>query len=76
VNGEIPGGVVLLFFVFVFDVGRGEPPWCVSGLGRMGVCKTIIFTAIKRQGGLVSCVLQNMFMQSGLSDLLHKAKCI
>jgi hypothetical protein len=34
VNGEIPGGVVLLFFVFVFGVGRGERPWCVSGLGR------------------------------------------
>ena len=33
-NGEIPGGVVLVFFVFVFDVGRGERPWCVSGLGR------------------------------------------
>jgi hypothetical protein len=30
----IPGGVVLLFFVFVFDVGRGERPCCVSGLGR------------------------------------------
>jgi hypothetical protein len=34
VYGEIPGGVVLLFFVFVFDVGRVERPWCVSGLGR------------------------------------------
>jgi hypothetical protein len=30
VNGEIPGGVVLLFFVFVFDVGRGE---FLRGLG-------------------------------------------
>jgi hypothetical protein len=34
VNGEIPGCVVLLFFVFVFNVGRVERPWCVSGLGR------------------------------------------
>jgi hypothetical protein len=36
VNGEIPGDVVLFFFVFVFKVGRGERHWCVSGLGRTG----------------------------------------
>jgi hypothetical protein len=31
VNGEIPGDVVLFFFVFVFKVGRGERHWCVLG---------------------------------------------